>query len=253
MRLLLIDTSGASGSIALAETNGSPAIVGVATLPGRTASERLVPAVKDLLADQNAGMHSLGVIAVVHGPGSFTGVRVGVSAAKGLCEALGVPLIAISRLAVLADVAASSSGASADEIDATGVGHVHALLDAGRGEFYYGEYVDGVCLREALLTRDEVLSAIGVDVHAGTVVACEAGVAAALAPLPVQVVSEPGAADALRLALRRIELGEFDDVAAVDANYVRRTDAEIFAKPRPAVPAVSLPEDATEATETRSR
>jgi tRNA threonylcarbamoyladenosine biosynthesis protein TsaB len=44
------------------------------------------------------------------------------------------------------------------------------------------------------------------------------------------MLREPGAGDALGLAVRRIEEGEFDDLAAVDANYVRRTDAEIFAK-----------------------
>jgi len=218
MKLLLIDTCGATGTIALAETNG--AILTTATLPGRTASERLIPAIKTLFADHATTLQSLNAIAIVHGPGSFTGVRIGLSAAKGLCEALAIPLIAISRLAVLAELAPQSP-------------HVHALLDAGRGEFYYGEYSQDICLHEALLTRDEVIAAVHpcLLAEAAMVVTCEPAVAASLAELTAQLVREPTAADALRLALQRIQRKQFDDIASLDANYVRRTDAEIFAKP----------------------
>jgi tRNA threonylcarbamoyladenosine biosynthesis protein TsaB len=89
--------------------------------------------------------------------------------------------------------------------------------------------LDGVCGREALLTRDEVVSVAGRA--EGGVVVCEAGVAEVLAELGPRLVREPVAGDALGLAMGRIERGEFDDLAMVDANYVRRTDAEIFAKP----------------------
>jgi tRNA threonylcarbamoyladenosine biosynthesis protein TsaB len=211
MNLLLIDTCGATGTIALANTE----ILATATLPNRTASERLIPAIKNLLADQGLTPQSLGAIAIVHGPGSFTGVRIGLSAAKGLCEALAIPLIAISRLAVLASLAPPSS-------------RIHTLLDAGRNEFYYGEYVDGISLRESLLTRDEVLSTITAN---DTVIACEPTVAESLT---LTLTPEPTAADALPIALRRIHSESFDDIATIDANYVRRTDAEIFAKPKPA-------------------
>jgi tRNA threonylcarbamoyladenosine biosynthesis protein TsaB len=106
---------------------------------------------------------------------------------------------------------------------------VVAVLDAGRGEFYCGEYVEGVCVREALLIRDEVLAVVGRE--PAMAVVCEAGVAEALDELGPRVAEEPKARDALGLAIRRIERGDFDDLATVDANYVRRTDAEIFAKP----------------------
>jgi len=219
MKLLLIDTCGATGSIALADAD---TIIATASLPGRTASERLVPAVKALIADQGAGLQSLDAIVIVHGPGSFTGVRIGLSAAKGLCEALGVPLVAVSRLAVLAELAQPSSSGSC----------VHAFLDAGRGEFYYGEYLGGVCLREALLTREEVLTAVNDGPEDSTAIACEPAVAASLPLLDPHLVPEPAATDALPLALRRIREQSFDDVVTIDANYVRRSDAEIFAKPR---------------------
>ena len=217
MRILLIHTAGAEGSVALADTEAAEAIVATEVLPGRTSSERLVPAVRRLMEGLGWRLSELAAVVVMHGPGSFTGVRVGLSAAKGLSEAGGVPLIAVSRLAL---VAAKVDG---------GEGPVHVVLDAGRGEFYYGEYVGGRCLREALMSGEDVLAAA----KGGVVVACEAKVAEGLGALGlgVRTVEEPLAGDALPLALGRIEAGEFDDAATLDANYLRRTDAEIFAKP----------------------
>ena len=63
------------------------------------------------------------------------------------------------------------------------------------------------------------------------VVVCEANVAEALAGLGARVVDEPSAGDALPVALRRVAAGDFDDAALLEANYLRRTDLEIFAKP----------------------
>ena len=213
MRLLLIHTAGGEGSVALAEGRE---IVSAEVLPGRSSSERLVPAVRRLMESQGWSLRDLKAVVVVHGPGSFTGVRVGLSAAKGLSEAGGVPLIAISRLGLLA--------ASSGEGDKT----VHAVLDAGRGEFYYGEYCGHRCVREALLSQEEVAAAVA----GGTVVVCEAKVAEMLSALHPRFLAEPAAGDAVPLALERIEANEFDDAALLDANYLRRTDAEIFAKPK---------------------
>jgi tRNA threonylcarbamoyladenosine biosynthesis protein TsaB len=218
MRILLIHTAGGEGSVALADTELAQAIVATEVLPGRTSSERLVPAVRRLMEARGWRLSELAAVVVVHGPGSFTGVRVGLSAAKGLSEAGGVPLIAVSRLALLA---ACVDGQQEP---------VHAVLDAGRGEFYYGEYLGYLkrrCVREALLGLEDVLTAAA----DGTVIVCEAKVAEALSGLKPRIVEEPLAGDALPLALERIAAGDFDDGAAVDANYLRRTDAEIFAKP----------------------
>ena len=69
----------------------------------------------------DGGLRELAAVVVVHGPGSFTGVRVGLSAAKGLCEAGGVPLIAVSRLALLAGVSMERGGACGAGCGARGV------------------------------------------------------------------------------------------------------------------------------------
>jgi tRNA threonylcarbamoyladenosine biosynthesis protein TsaB len=213
MRLLLIHTAGNEGSVALAEEQE---LVAEEVLPGRSSSERLVPAVRRLMELRGWSLRDLKAVVVVHGPGSFTGVRVGLSAAKGLSEAGGIPLIAISRLALLA--------ASVGEGDTT----VHAVLDAGRGEFYYGEYSGHRCVREALLSQEEVSAAVG----SGPVVVCEVKVTEMLSALHPRLVDEPSAGDALPPALARVAANEFDDAALLDANYLRRTDAEIFAKPK---------------------
>jgi tRNA threonylcarbamoyladenosine biosynthesis protein TsaB len=172
-----------------------------------------VPAIRRAIDACGWRLKDLAAVVVVHGPGSFTGVRVGLSAAKGLSEAGGVPLIAVSRLALLA--------ACVDGAGQT----VHAVLDAGRGEFYVGDYVGRRCLREVLLSGKDFATAAG-----GLVVACETGVGEALTGLTPRMVDEPLAGDALPFARERIEAADFDDAATLDANYLRRTDAEIFAK-----------------------
>ncbi len=197
MRLLLMDTCGASGSVALAEGG---AVVAADALPGRSASERLVPAVRLLLEAQGWRLTELAAIAVVHGPGSFTGVRIGVSAAKGLSEAVGVPIVAVSRLEVLAAVAGSELVA----------------LDAGRGEFYLRAR-----RAESLATLEELVTAAGL----GELAVCEARLAETLVGvLPVRLVPEPAAGDALSIALSRVNAGRFDDAATLDAHYLRRTE-----------------------------
>jgi len=204
MRFLLIDTCGAEGRVALAEDER---VLAEAVMPGRTYSERLVSEGMRLLREAGWGLAELSAMVVVTGPGSFTGVRVGVSAAKGWSEAASVPVIAVSRLELLA-------------VEVRG--DVVAVLDAGRGEFYMRRGVE-----ERLADRAELL-ALARDEE---IVVCEAGVAEALKELDsVVVVKEPGAAEMLRLGRERFAAGVFADVATLDANYVRRSDAEIFAK-----------------------
>ncbi|MCL2660881.1 MAG: tRNA (adenosine(37)-N6)-threonylcarbamoyltransferase complex dimerization subunit type 1 TsaB [Acidobacteriaceae bacterium] len=218
MRFLLIDTCGKEGSVALADTERQTPILASEDLPGRSSSERLVPAVRQVMEACGWLLRDLTAIVVVSGPGSFTGVRVGLSATKGLSEAAATPVIAVSRLTLLAGL----SGQNADR--------VCAVLDAGRGEFYFGEVAEHRSLREVLMEKAEVEATA-----AGCVlVTCEANVAEALQELRPELVREPVAADALPMAVERALAAEFDDVAALDANYLRRTDAQIFARPKSA-------------------
>jgi len=218
VKLILFNTCGAEASVALADTEQTVAVVAVSTMPGRTASESLVAEVRKTMAEARWRLSELDGIVVVTGPGSFTGVRVGLSVAKGLGEAIGAPLIAVSRLAMLAAAAGPEYR------------RVCALLDAGRGEFYCRQYGDGEDFepREALISKQEALD---MAVASETVVVCEQVAFEALNGIvPVEMVDEPGAADALPFAMKRIAAGSFDDPLKLDASYLRRTDAEIFAK-----------------------
>jgi tRNA threonylcarbamoyladenosine biosynthesis protein TsaB len=219
MKVLLLHTCGAEGSAALADSLREEPVAAMARMPGRTASERLVAVVRELMEEAGWRLAELGALVVVSGPGSFTGVRVGLSAAKGLSEALGVPVVAVSRLALLAAAARPVAG------------DVCAVLDAGRGEYYCGQYRAGECVAETLVEFDDALTLAR---RAGAVITCEAKVAEVFAAVTprglLDLVGEPTAADALPIAWKRIEQGMFDDPVTLDANYLRRTDAEIFAK-----------------------
>ncbi|MGA2339404.1 MAG: tRNA (adenosine(37)-N6)-threonylcarbamoyltransferase complex dimerization subunit type 1 TsaB, partial [Terracidiphilus sp.] len=100
--ILAIDTCGPSGSVALGRLPGRDLeILGQIELAGRTYSTTLVAAVGELLRSAGTELRELGGIVVVNGPGSFTGVRVGLSAVKGLAEGTEIPVVALSRLEIL--------------------------------------------------------------------------------------------------------------------------------------------------------
>ena len=207
--LLLIDTCGAGGGIAVARVDDGTAIVlAERALPGRETQELLMSALADVLDEASVTPAALDAIAVVNGPGSFTGVRVGLAAAKGLAEALGRPLIALSRLAVLAAQASSRPD-------------VLAWIDAGRGDVFRGRYRDGACLGEAMVTDETALA----EATAGTVVVMEDRLAD-LWPDAIRV-QPVGPRQALPLAAARLRAQAFADTAVLDANYLRIPDAEL--------------------------
>ena len=126
MNILAFDTSTSYESIALSK-NGH-IIADVTTKTKRTHSERLLPTVENLLSQTDMKMESISAIAVSTGPGSFTGLRIGLSTAKGLCFGLKIPLYTVSTLRSLANNASSFSS------------KICALIDAGRDEYYYAVY-----------------------------------------------------------------------------------------------------------------
>ncbi len=218
MRVLGMDTCGGEATVAVGVVSAAGVeVLGERRMAGRSASERLVGEMRGCCEEAGWGVREVEAVVVVRGPGSFTGVRVGVSAAKGLVEATGAGLVAVSRLRVLAGMGGAE-------------GRVWAVLDAGRGEMFCGLYVDGVMVEEGLRTAEEVWS----GVRAGeTVVACEAGVVERLAGLAgVRAMAAPGAVEAMRLAAERVLRGEFADVAMVDGYYLRRTEAEMLERMR---------------------
>lgn len=204
-RLLLIDTCSANGGVALAAHG---AVVATGALPERSASASLLTAVQNLLAQTGWQATQLTAIGVVNGPGSFTGVRVGLAAAKGLCEALQVPLAAVSRLDVLAHTAVITDGL--------------AVLDAGRGELYVRD-ITPQRAEESLMRIEDLLH----NAQGRAVVLAEEKLLDRLASLHPRMHAL-SVTDALQPVLAALNAGG-SDVAITDANYVR-SEAQIYAK-----------------------
>jgi tRNA threonylcarbamoyladenosine biosynthesis protein TsaB len=210
--LLGLDTCGTVGSVALGRVDGGRVVIlGEAQIPGGEISVALIQVIADLLTGAGFGVGDLAGIVAVTGPGSFTGIRVGLAAVKGLAEAAGLPVITISRLVQLAD-----------DADAPCV-----VLDAHRGQFYCGMYGDGQA-REVLLTAGEINSMGGL---VGKVAVCEETVAQLLEELygePELIrIAAPTAAGALRHSLGKWLAGEFTDLALLDGYYLRGADAKV--------------------------
>jgi len=212
--ILAIDTCGPSGSVALGSLPGRDVeILGQTELTGRTYSATLVTAVADLLHSAGVELQQLGGIIVVNGPGSFTGVRVGLSAVKGLAEGAEIPVVALSRLEVLSRKSGVPSSA----------------LNAHRGEVFLRLERMGFKPSEILAGPRE-LGAI--DPAPVRVAVCDEEATAILAAAwpSTQLVATPApfAADALRLGEARLIAGAVIDLALLDGHYLRRSDAEIF-------------------------
>jgi tRNA threonylcarbamoyladenosine biosynthesis protein TsaB len=236
MICLALDTAGTEGGVALAQFDGGgalpPSSVFSRTLPPREVSRQLMPAIAELLAEMRCTAAAIDCFAAVIGPGSFTGIRVGLAAIKGMADARSRPVLGISRLALMAALgrAAMSRGDS----------RAYCVLDAGRGEFYLGEFLDGDVLAktESLASR----AALQQRVHAASapVFACEPTVLDALAigfPHAPIAIPTPRVTDLLRFAALawRGERGlQFESSTALTANYVRHAyPAKPAASPAP--------------------
>ncbi len=239
MLLLGVDTSGPEGSLALCRGGApshpsSPAGAGsrawgtqdwecleVVSLAGGAYSAQLIPVLSAMLARHRHSKRDLDGFAVASGPGSFTGLRVGLSSVKALAEVLGKPIAAVS---VLEAVAATSDRP----------GKVLAAVDAARKQLYVGEYEVSAgqarALRESLLTNEEFAAAAG-SYGAVQVVTPDPAIAGLVRAMPVQVIARPRADFYARIGLAKILAGETVSPEKLDANYIRRSDAEIFAKP----------------------
>jgi tRNA threonylcarbamoyladenosine biosynthesis protein TsaB len=236
MIILGIDTSGRDGSIALARGSGERfEAIGVAQIAGGTYSAQLIPARAALLAGASLAKSAIDLLAVASGPGSFTGLRVGLSTVKGLAEALGKPIVAVSMLEATA--AASRQTAS-----------VVAALDAQRGDVYVGEYqlIHSEVPSELRLHRiDEVLlslenftASLGARIPVPVTYTPDATVERAVreSGSAVERIPRPGADLIARLGVAKYLQGLTTSSEALDANYLRHSDAEIFATPKSARP-----------------
>jgi tRNA threonylcarbamoyladenosine biosynthesis protein TsaB len=235
MLLLAVDTSGKNGSLALARAMPGETeidVLEIVPLAGGAFSTQLVPQIAAVLKQHVHTKRDLGAFAVVSGPGSFTGLRVGLAAIKALAEALQKPIVAISLLEVVA-----RSGASR--------GRVLSALDAGRGDVYAGDYEfdsqehkQASMRSERLLSREECIAEINIAENSAekrwNTVATPDNALAELfrkAGIEVELIEYPNAGVIARLGWARLQRGETVLPEELEANYIRHSDAEIFSKP----------------------
>jgi tRNA threonylcarbamoyladenosine biosynthesis protein TsaB len=227
MLLLAVDTSSKNGSIALADCGPERAcsVIEVMALDGGTFSAQLVPQIAALLAKHRFQKQDIGGFAVVSGPGSFTGLRIGLAAVKALAEVLSKPVAAVSLLEAMV-------------IRAESQGDVIAVLDAGRGDVYAGEYeVSGPKARlkgERLLTRGELAeAATNVTVITNDRSLVDAGrdksIGSTTTKPTIKEIELPRSDAIAKLGWEKIVAGETVSSAELDANYIRRS-AEMFSQ-----------------------
>lgn len=220
MKLLAIDTSGFALSAAIAD-NGD--IIGsFGSRSGKNHSLELLPGLDQLLGQKGLSLGDMDAFAVTVGPGSFTGLRIGLATAKAWCQALDKPLISVSSLDAMAATATDS-------------GYAAPVFDARRNEFYTALYRDG-----RRLTADRAISPAELTAELQKLgePVCFAGdgllsygeqLKEALGEafrLPAHGNTLYMAGAAAQLACAKYAEGEFADVAGLTPVYLRLSEAE---------------------------
>jgi tRNA threonylcarbamoyladenosine biosynthesis protein TsaB len=227
-----IDTCEARGSVAVRRDGALVSLQKHES--GEDYSSWLLPAVERGLRTAGATLREVGLLAVASGPGSFTGVRVGLTTVKAWAELFGIGVVGVSRLEVMARQVADAAGL------------VAASFDAQRGQVFGGLYRnDGnwswsLIEEEMVIAPDDFVKWVAMNSEGETIrwstldpklfadapswreraakgeklLPCGDGLAAGVAELGEQ----------------RAKQGKFTDALLLDANYVRRSDAEIFWK-----------------------
>jgi len=187
-----------------------------------THSEALLAMIDELFVEASVAPADVDAIACGAGPGSFTGLRIGLATAKGLCFALAKPLVMVSSLAALAARAPD--------------GRVCATIDALKGEVYAGRFdvqggvpaLDGA---EVVLAPAKLVPLLdGADVLVGS------GAHVINRLIDFRVLDEeagPRASDVARLAALRAARGDYDDLASAAPAYIRPSEAELVKQKRP--------------------
>ena len=199
--ILSIDTTSEFGSIALTEAN--VVIEEVALHAPEGFGHVLFGYIQHLLEKNGTTVHQMECFAAASGPGSFTGVRVGLAAVKGLAEATGKRVVAVSNLRALAFFGSAPLRAT--------------VIDARRGEVYAAVYNSllELVMPEVVVKYDSWLPT--------------------LPSRNCELISSVGAPRTLAAAIGHIAWDDFSagrsgDPAEIDANYVRRSNAELFWK-----------------------
>ena len=201
MTILALDTTSELGGVAVRRDGKNVTEISIQAPDGF--AHVLFPAIERALKEAHLRLEDIDCFAAASGPGSFTGIRVGLSAAKGLAEAMGKPAVGVSNLKALATF---------------GTGKLRAtILDARRNQAYVAVYDANlrVVIPEAVVNLSEWLASLPEDHY--EFIGCDGSTFQPYGDLAAAVAQVA-------------EKSEWTDAALLDANYVRRSDAELFWK-----------------------
>ena len=204
-RLLAWDATGDFGSLAFMEDDRLVEEVALESSDGF--AHVLFGEIESLLARHHLKLQEMDAFATASGPGSFTGVRVGLTAAKGFAEAGGRRVVAVSNLQAIAWFGKKELRA--------------VVIDARRGEIYGAVYDS-----QLQLVQQEVVTTLAdwkARLPEGDVELISNGLAVDGATLAPKAIARAIGS----IAMKRLQEGAMQDPADVDANYVRRSDAEL--------------------------
>ncbi len=227
MLILAADTSGKNGSIALARfEQDSARTLAIVALEGGTFSAQLVPQISSLLAKHNLTKNDVDAFAVASGPGSFTGLRVGLAAIKALAEILRKPIASVSLLEAIASEAAAGNAPT--------LTRCLAAMDARRNEVFAGDYDVSkempAKISESLLTLEELVQ-YAESWRSQEILTPDANVLeyirARVHGAKLVEVARPDTSTIARLGGQKILAGLTVSPEELDATYIRRSDAEV--------------------------
>jgi tRNA threonylcarbamoyladenosine biosynthesis protein TsaB len=238
MLILSLDTTTRGGSCAVAR--GDQILREAPTDPSRDHAAQLPGALDTLLRAVDLAIADVDVFAVATGPGSFTGLRIGIASMQGLALATGKPLIGVSALDALAHAGRALSGPPGQP-EGVAPRRIATWMDAWRGEVYAALYENGravepptVASPDALLQQLHSLDLLNPPhpPHGGAVVFVGDGAVTFRAMIRARhgfiVEPTPLLAGAIaRLAHARAQAGEAPPPDAIRPLYVRRPDAEL--------------------------
>jgi len=230
MLLLAVDTSTQGGSLAVLRDGQVAGVVSVST--DEAYSTRLFRQLDFLLGELRLEMREMDVFAVAAGPGSFSGLRVGLAAVKGWAEVFHKPIVPVSGLEAVAAQAKLDAGLIAAVMDARR-GQVYAALFRREGKRLARESEERVCAPEEFLGElmrlpgNEGITVVSPVPEVIQNLLNTAGSDAVSIFRNVERVSPVLAPVIAELAFERAVRGEVTDALRLDANYIRRTDAEL--------------------------
>ncbi|MCF6128410.1 tRNA (adenosine(37)-N6)-threonylcarbamoyltransferase complex dimerization subunit type 1 TsaB [Flavobacterium sp. AS60] len=218
--ILNIETATKNCSVSLAK-DGKTVLVREIAEQGYSHAEKLHVFIEEILKETNVSVQDLKAIAVSKGPGSYTGLRIGVSTAKGLCYALGIPLISVDTLQVLAQKVTVENGLIVPMLDARRMEVYSAVFDANHNKIM--EVQAEVLTENSYVEMTEAVYFIGDCQEKGKTV---------LTKDNFHFLSEivfPSANEMSALSFEKFVKNEFEDVAYFEPFYLKDF---LIAKPK---------------------